>query len=85
MPAAGSVWPLLSGGRGSAPSNIHERVQDTNFDVRQLLNHISANNSIRVPKPVLECLQEVRDLTQDILRNPLGADWRKDIEDLARI
>ncbi|CAG8175405.1 unnamed protein product [Penicillium nalgiovense] len=82
MVAPGSQWPPLSGGRENSATNINERILDANYDVRQLLNHISSNNSVKVPRPVLEYLKSVQELTTDLIKNPIGQDWKQQFEQL---
>ncbi|CAG8128391.1 unnamed protein product [Penicillium nalgiovense] len=82
MVAPGSQWPPLSGGRESSARNINERILDANYDVRQLLNHISSNSSVKVPRPVLEYLKSVQELTTDLIKNPIGQDWKQQFEQL---
>ncbi|CAG8126494.1 unnamed protein product [Penicillium nalgiovense] len=82
MVAPGSQWPPLSGGREKSATNINERILDANYDVRQLLNHISSNNSVKVPRPVLEYLKSIQELTTDLIKNPIGQDWKQQFEQL---
>lgn len=82
MVAPGGQWPLLSGGRENSASNINERILDANYDVRQLLDHISSNNSLKIPRPVLDFLKSIRELTADIIKNPIGQDWKQQFEQL---
>ncbi|CAG8410143.1 unnamed protein product [Penicillium salamii] len=82
MVVPGSQWPPLSGGREDSASNINERILDANYDVRQLLTHISSNNSVKIPKPVLEFLKSTQDLTSDLIKNPIGQDWKQQFEQL---
>ncbi|OQE08720.1 hypothetical protein PENFLA_c128G00361 [Penicillium flavigenum] len=82
MVAPGSQWPPLSGGRENSARNINERILDANYDVRQLLNHISSNNSVKVPRPVLEYLKSIQELTTDLIKNPIGQDWKQQFEQL---
>jgi glycerol-3-phosphate cytidylyltransferase-like family protein len=82
MVAPGSQWPPLSGGRENSATNINERILDANYDVRQLLNHISSNNSVKVPRPVLEYLKSIQELTTDLIKNPIGQDWKQQFEQL---
>ncbi|CAG8092743.1 unnamed protein product [Penicillium nalgiovense] len=82
MVAPGSQWPPLSGGRENSARNINERILDANYDVRQLLNHISSNNFVKVPRPVLEYLKTVQELTTDLIKNPIGQDWKQQFEQL---
>ncbi|KAJ5212863.1 hypothetical protein N7449_000032 [Penicillium cf. viridicatum] len=82
MVAPGSQWPPLSGARESSATNINERILDANYDVRQLLNHISSNNSIKVPRPVLDYLKSIQELTADLIKNPIGQDWKQQFEQL---
>jgi hypothetical protein len=80
MVAPGSQWPPLSGGREKSATNINERILDANYDVRQLLNYISSNNSVKVPRPVLEYLKSVQELTTDLIKNPISQDWKQQFE-----
>ena len=82
MVAPGSQWPPLSGGRENSASNINERILDANYDVRQLLMHISSNNSVKIPRPVLDFLKSTQDLTADLIKNPIGQDWKQQFEQL---
>ena len=82
MVAPGSVWPPLSGARENSATNTNERILDANYDVRQLLNHISSNNSIKVPRPVLDYLKTIQELTADLIKNPIGQDWKQQFEQL---
>ncbi|KAJ5428978.1 hypothetical protein N7491_005994 [Penicillium cf. griseofulvum] len=82
MVAPGSQWPPLSGGRENSARNINERILDANYDVRQLLNHISSNSSVKVPRPVLGYLKSVQELTTDLIKNPIGQDWKQQFEQL---
>lgn len=50
MVVPGSVWPPVSGARENSATNTNERILDDNYDVRQLLNHISGGNSVKVPR-----------------------------------
>ncbi|OQD86893.1 hypothetical protein PENSOL_c083G05832 [Penicillium solitum] len=84
MVAPGSQWPPLSGGRENSVTNTNERILDANYDVRQLLNHISSNNSVKVPKPVLEYLKSIQELTADLIKNPIGQDWKQQFEQLRK-
>jgi hypothetical protein len=56
--------------------------RDANYDVRQLLNHISGNNSVKVPRQVLDFLKGIQELTADIIKNPIGQEWRQQFEQL---
>jgi hypothetical protein len=82
MVVPGSQWPPLSGGRQNSASNINERILDSNYDVRQLLIHISSNNSVKIPKLVLDFLKSTQDLTSDLIKNPIGQDWKQQFEQL---
>jgi hypothetical protein len=74
MVAPGSQWPPLSGGRENSTRNTNERILDANYNVRQLLNHICSNNSVKVPRLVLDYLKSIQELTADLIRNPIGQD-----------
>lgn len=72
MVAPGSAWPPLSGGRENSVTNINKRILDANYNVRQLLNHISSNSSIKVPRPVPDYLKSIQELTADLIQNAIG-------------
>jgi hypothetical protein len=44
--------------------------------------HISSNNSVKIPKPVLDFLKSTQDLTSDLIKNPIGQDWKQQFEQL---
>jgi hypothetical protein len=83
MVAPGSQWPALSGGlrENSADNqNTTDRVIAANHDVQRLLEHIDKGG--KVPPVVLEYLKVIRELTVDLLKNPLGSDWRRELAGL---
>ncbi|KAJ6013187.1 hypothetical protein N7522_003542 [Penicillium canescens] len=83
MVAPGSQWPALSGGlreNSAGSQNINERVLAINYDTQQLLEHV--NKGGKVPSVVLEHLKAVRELTVDLMKNPMGADWRREFADM---
>ena len=82
MVAPGTQWPPLSGDREYSAPRINERILDSNSDVRQLLNHISSNNSVKVPRPVLEYPKSIQALTADLIKIPIGQDWKQQFEQL---
>jgi hypothetical protein len=82
MVVPGSQLPPLSGGRENSASNINERILDANHDVRQLLMHISSNNTVKIPRPVFDFLKSTQDLTSDLIKNPIGQDWKQQFEQL---
>ena len=82
MVVPGSQWPPLSGARENSAANTNERILDANYDVRQLLSHISSNASVKVPRPVLDYLKSIQELTADLIRNPIGQDWKQQFEQL---
>ncbi|KAJ5195635.1 uncharacterized protein N7498_009073 [Penicillium cinerascens] len=55
---------------------------NANHDTKRLLEHIQSHNNIRVPAPVLQYVKDIEILTLDLVRNPWGADWKKEIEGL---
>ncbi|CAG8321948.1 unnamed protein product [Penicillium salamii] len=67
MVVPGSQWPPLLGGREDSASNINERILDANYDI---------------PKSVLEFLKSTQDLTSDLIKNPIGQDWKQQFEQL---
>jgi hypothetical protein len=84
MGATGSQNPTFSGGRenfATAPATITKRILESNYQVRQLLNQISSK-PIKIPRDVIEYLKGVEDLTQDLITNPLGQDWKQQFEKL---
>ncbi|KAJ6013184.1 hypothetical protein N7522_003539 [Penicillium canescens] len=82
MVAPGSQWPALSGGlrENSAGTNINERALAINYDTQQLIEHVGKGG--KVPSVVLEHLKVVRDFTVDLMKNPMGADWRREFADM---
>ncbi|KAJ5398665.1 hypothetical protein N7465_009154 [Penicillium sp. CMV-2018d] len=66
---------LFLRGRENSATNTNERVLDANYD-------ISSNNSIKVPRPVLEYLKSIQELTADLIKNPIGQDWKQQFEQL---
>lgn len=82
MVAPGSDWPPLSGGAEAEPRNINERIMNANHDAKRLLEHIQGHTGIKVPPPVLQYVKAMHALTMDLVRNPWGADWKKDIDAL---
>ena len=84
MVAPGSQWPALSGElreNSADQQTIHDRVLAANHDAQQLLDHVDKGGEL-VPAPVLECLKGIQELTADLMRNPLGSDWRKEFAEL---
>jgi hypothetical protein len=82
MVAPGSDWPPLSGGAEAEPRNFTERIMNANHDAKRLLEHIQGHTAIRVPQPVLQYVKNMQTLTMDLVKNPWGADWKKDIDAL---
>ncbi|OQD79093.1 hypothetical protein PENANT_c062G11803, partial [Penicillium antarcticum] len=83
MVAPGSQWPALSGGlreNSAANLNTSDRVLSANHDVQQLLEHVGKGG--RVPGPVLKYLKVIQELTADLLKNPMGEDWKKEFAEL---
>ncbi|OQD64953.1 hypothetical protein PENANT_c401G09713, partial [Penicillium antarcticum] len=83
MVAPGSQWPALSGGlreNSAANLNTSDRVLSANHDVQQLLEHVGKGG--RVPGLVLEYLKVIQELTADLLKNPMGEDWKKESTEL---
>ncbi|OGE48058.1 hypothetical protein PENARI_c033G09528 [Penicillium arizonense] len=82
MVAPGSQWPALSGGlcETSANTNINERALAINYDIQQLIEHVG--KGAKVPSVVLEHLKIVREFTVDLMKNPLGAEWRREFADM---
>jgi hypothetical protein len=82
MVAPGSQWPALSGGlrEKSANTNINERALALNYDTQQLIEHVGKGG--KVPSVVLEHLKIVRGFTVDLMKNPLGSDWRREFADM---
>jgi hypothetical protein len=82
MVAPGSQWPALSGGprENSANTNINERALALNYDTQQLIEHVGKGG--KVPSVVLEHLKIVREFTVDLMKNPLGSDWRREFADM---
>ena len=74
MMAPGSQWPPLSGARENSATNTNKRILDANYDVHQLLSHISSNKSMKVPRLVLDYLKSIQELTADLIKNPIGQD-----------
>ncbi|KAJ6045659.1 uncharacterized protein N7446_012523 [Penicillium canescens] len=84
MVAPGSQWPALSGGlrENSANQNTTDRVIAANHDVQRLLEHVDKGG--KVPPVVLEYLKVIRELTVDLLKNPLGVEWRRELAEMKR-
>lgn len=82
MVAPGSDWPPLSGGAEAEPRNFIERVMNANHDAKRLLDYIQGHTGIRVPPPVLQYVKNMQALTLELVKNPWGADWKKDIDAL---
>ncbi|KAJ5885197.1 hypothetical protein N7495_009707 [Penicillium taxi] len=69
MPVPATAWPTLSGGAGrTAPADTTARLLNANHDIKQLLSYIDKQAGHRVPT-------QIEELTGDLLKNPLGADW----------
>jgi hypothetical protein len=80
MGAQGNEFPPLSGDlENSATTNTNQRIMNANHDARQLLNHISSKG-IKIPKKVLDYIKGVEDLTCDLIKNPIGQDWKHQFE-----
>ncbi|OGE50240.1 hypothetical protein PENARI_c017G09107 [Penicillium arizonense] len=58
------------------------RILDANHEVQQLLNFISSGGSIEIPKEILQYLKGIKELTQDLINNPLGQDWQRYFEQI---
>ncbi|KAJ6176717.1 hypothetical protein N7485_003631 [Penicillium canescens] len=84
MVAPGSQWPALSGGlrENSANQNTTDRVIAANHDVQRLLEHVDKGG--KVPPVVLEYLKVIRELTVDLLKNPLSVEWRRELAEMKR-
>jgi hypothetical protein len=83
MVAPGSQWPALSGGlreNSANNQNTTDRVIAANHDAQRLLEHVDKGG--KVPPVVLEYLKVIRELTVDILKNPLGSEWRREFADM---
>jgi hypothetical protein len=83
MVAPGSQWPALSGGpreNSANNQNTTDRVIAANHDVQRLLEHVDKGG--KVPPVVLEYLKVIRELTVDLLKNPLGSDWRRELAEM---
>jgi hypothetical protein len=83
MVAPGSQWPALSGGlreNSANNQNTTDRVIAANHDVQRLLEHVDKGG--KVPPVVLEYLKVIRELTVDLLKNPLGNDWRRELAEM---
>ena len=64
----------------SANTNINERALALNYDTQQLIEHVGKGG--KVPSVVLEHLKIVREFTVDLMKNPLGSDWRREFADM---
>jgi hypothetical protein len=53
-----------------------DRVLAANHDVQQLLEHVGKGG--KVYPAVLEYLKVIQELTADLLKNPMGEDWKKE-------
>ncbi|KAJ5393047.1 hypothetical protein N7465_012021 [Penicillium sp. CMV-2018d] len=42
----------------------------------------TTNNSVKVPRPVLDYLKSIQELTADLIKNPIGQDWKQQFEQL---
>jgi hypothetical protein len=82
MPSQVNAWPGLSATSGNASRHPQQRILDLNNDAGKLIGHIRVNDNIRIPQKIQEFIKVVQDITQDLLMNPLGGDWRKAIDDL---
>ena len=83
MPPPTNAWPALSTALGDRPRSINERIGNTKHDADRLLSHID-QHQVKIPKPVVDFTKSVRELMAELLKNPLGEDWRKVMEDLRR-
>ncbi|KAJ5621794.1 hypothetical protein N7490_012297 [Penicillium lividum] len=83
MPVPASAWPTLVSGTGrTAPADTTARLLNATHDTKQLLSYIDKQNGHRVPTQVLQHLKLLEELTGDLLKNPLGADWRAEFSQL---
>ena len=83
MVAPGSQWPALSGGlreNSATNHNISDRVLAANHDVQQLLEHVDKGG--KVPAAVFGVFKGRPELTADLLKNPMGEDWKKEFAEL---
>jgi hypothetical protein len=55
---------------------------DAHYEAKQLLIQFSSEGSKRVPKEIVQYLQGIIELTQDLVNNPLGEDWKRHFEQL---
>ncbi|KAL4861595.1 hypothetical protein BDV12DRAFT_203863 [Aspergillus spectabilis] len=55
---------------------------NTHVDATALYRHIKANNSLRVPTPIVQFLQNAARATDHALRHQLGNGWKASIHEL---
>ncbi|KAF7174348.1 hypothetical protein CNMCM5623_007003 [Aspergillus felis] len=79
-------WPPLTASRGSENGRrtLHDRVLDLHHDTSVYLNHLKVHNQ-GIPKPLVELITNTHAVIEEVLKNPLGDDWRKAVAELREI
>ncbi|KAL4901473.1 hypothetical protein BDW74DRAFT_181761 [Aspergillus multicolor] len=81
MAPPSKVWPNLASRReNSAPPQ--ERVLNAHHDAAVLLEFLETHKDVKVPSSFVEFTRIMKDLSKDLLQNPLGQEWRQVIKDL---
>ncbi|KAF7171747.1 hypothetical protein CNMCM5623_004039 [Aspergillus felis] len=77
-------WPPLTASRDGPRKTLHDRVLDLHHNTSVYLNHLKVHNQ-GIPKPLVELITNTHAVIEEVLKNPLGDDWRKAVADLREI
>ncbi|GFF18982.1 probable RNA-directed DNA polymerase from transposon X-element [Aspergillus terreus] len=80
-------WPPLVSSRGSEKGHqktLQQRVLDLHQDTSVYLHHLQTYNQ-GILKPIVELITNTHSIVGEVIKNPLGDDWKKAVADLHEI
>jgi hypothetical protein len=87
MSSSKPKWPSLTVARGDGNGprqNLHDRVLDLHHDTSVFLSHLEAHNQ-EIPKPLIELIRNTQFVVGEVLKHPLGEDWKQAVAELREI
>ncbi|KAF4210539.1 hypothetical protein CNMCM5878_004249 [Aspergillus fumigatiaffinis] len=87
MSSSKPKWPSLTVARGDGNGprqNLHDRVLDLHHDTSVFLSHLEAHHQ-GIPKPLIELIKNTQFVVGEVLKHPLGEDWRQAVTELREI
>ncbi|GIC94979.1 uncharacterized protein Aud_002311 [Aspergillus udagawae] len=87
MSSSKPKWPSLTVARGDGNrprQNLHDRVLDLHHDTSVFLSHLEAHNQ-GIPKPLIELIRNTQFVVGEVLKHPLGEDWKQAVAELREI